>query len=92
MHSIDTPPVSYLAAESGGYQGGHNDHGDNDLDGGENGSHVVYFVVARVVVACVVVACVVVACVVLLLCEALSQCNLSMLIIDQHLHIPILKY
>ncbi len=32
---------TYLAVEGGGDQGGHNDHGDNDLDGGGNGrSHV----------------------------------------------------
>jgi hypothetical protein len=36
---IITPSVSYLAAEAGGDQGGHDDHGDNDLDGGGNGSH-----------------------------------------------------
>jgi hypothetical protein len=35
-----TPPVSYLAAETGSDQCGHYDHGDNDLDGGGNGSHV----------------------------------------------------
>jgi hypothetical protein len=42
LHSIDTPPVSYLVAESGGDQGGHDDHGDNDLDGGGSGSHLEY--------------------------------------------------
>jgi hypothetical protein len=32
------PPVSvsYLAAKSGGDQGGHDDHGDHDLDGGRD--------------------------------------------------------
>jgi hypothetical protein len=40
MHTIKPSPVSYLAAESGGDQSGHNDHGDDDLDGGRNGSHV----------------------------------------------------
>jgi hypothetical protein len=40
MHTIKPSPVSYLAAESGGDQGGHDDHGDDDLDGGRNGSHV----------------------------------------------------
>jgi hypothetical protein len=29
---------TYLAAESGGDQGGHDDHGDDDLDGGGDGS------------------------------------------------------
>jgi hypothetical protein len=32
---------TYLAVEGGGDQGGHDDHGDNDLDGGGDGrSHV----------------------------------------------------
>ena len=32
---------TYLAVEGGGDQGSHDDHGDNDLDGGGNGrSHV----------------------------------------------------
>jgi hypothetical protein len=31
------PPVSYLsAAETGGNQGGHDGHGDHDLDGGRD--------------------------------------------------------
>jgi hypothetical protein len=41
--------VSYLArAESRGSQGGHDDHGDNNLDGGRGGGHLGYFVVAMV--------------------------------------------
>jgi hypothetical protein len=36
---------TYLAVEGGGDQGGHDDHGDNDLDGGGDGrSHVESFV------------------------------------------------
>jgi hypothetical protein len=31
---------AYLAAKAGRNQGGYDDHGDNDLDGGGNGSHV----------------------------------------------------
>jgi hypothetical protein len=36
---------SYLAGEARGDQGGHDDHGDNDLDGVGNGSHVECIVV-----------------------------------------------
>jgi hypothetical protein len=55
LFSLFTPPIgrtillysTYLAVEGGGDQGGHDDHGDNDLDGGGDGrSHVecvVYF-------------------------------------------------
>jgi hypothetical protein len=40
-------PVSYLArTQSRGSQGGHSDHGDNNLDGGRGGGHLGYFVVA----------------------------------------------
>jgi hypothetical protein len=47
IHSIR--PVSYLArAQSRGSQGGHDDHGHNNLDGGRGGCHFGYFVVAIV--------------------------------------------
>jgi hypothetical protein len=51
MHNI--PSVSYLdRAESRGRQGCHDDHGDNDLDGGRGVCHLEYFVVGCAVTVC----------------------------------------
>jgi hypothetical protein len=63
MNTIKHSSVSYLTrAESRSSQGCHNDHGDNNLDGGRGVSHLGYFVVVDIVAVAV-------------LCENVNRCH-----------------